>query len=427
MKLFIAIPLLFTAVSSALFAAEPASFNYQAKLTNASGIALTGSHTLYVSLYRGGTADSANSGEQLYGETITVIPVNGVVDFAVGNGVVTSGSLTASLFGFNDPIYVQLAVDSPGNVVLPRSPIQSVPFAATALNCAPSLFGRFGGSGKDGEKTLVTSFYLMGSMRREYTNLTIPVGKVLRCDKGWGFIGVQGVCTIAGSISAQGLGEPGGLGNPGSSGGGGFSAGAEGTVTTGGISLSSPPVARCASGAGGGGGGSDSAGGPGGSAQRRGGAGGGAGAAGETPESSIYPAILAGGASSAAGSGQTTGANFADLLLYLGAGGGAGGGSTVGNTGGEGGAGGGVIYIECDELVFTGTLTARGNDGSQAPIVVPGGGGGGGGGVVLVRARKIVTNTGTVDVSGGSGAIAFGGGQPGGDGGPGFWDIVQVP
>ena len=105
-----------------------------------------------------------------------------------------------------------------------------------------------------------------------------------------------------------------------------------------------------------------------------------------------------------------------------GGGGGAGGGGAGPQAGGEGGTGGGVIYIECDNLVFSGTITADGTNG-EGTGGETGSGGAGGGGCVIVRANTITTNSGTITVTGGTGGAT---GRTGGNGAAGFKNVVEL-
>lgn len=351
---------------------------------------------------------------------------NGIVNHPVGSGVPLSGNLDAVTLSYPDAIFLQVAVDNPLSVILPRSRLEQVPISVRALDAPATLFGLFGGTGADGNRT-VNAGENLGAIRREYNNLTVGAAGVLNVDQGWGFIAVKGVCTIAGSISADGVGEVGANGAL-------ISSGENGPDATGRVS-SKTRVPQCASGGGGGGGAgfnvSATAGGDGGGAQDSGGTGGISSAGGSATTYTVNGKILAGGVSSTAGSGQTFTSNFQQLLTYRGAGGGGGGGggAVILTHAGNGGNGGGVLYIECNELNFTGALSARGNPGLAAspPDSQFGSGGGGGGGVVLVRARKITTNSGTVSVAGGPGGPAPGApGFAGGHGVPGFWDIVQI-
>ena len=110
---------------------------------------------------------------------------------------------------------------------------------------------------------------------------------------------------------------------------------------------------------------------------------------GASPLPSIRNRVLAGGVSTASGSGQTVSSGFAFLLVMRGAGGGLG--ASVGVPA-AGGRGGGVIYIECEELEFSGALTANGGDGVSVAGADnnPGGGGGGGGGMILIRTHAVI-------------------------------------
>lgn len=398
------------------FAVQPARFNYQAKLSDSSGVPLQGNHTIYFSIFAGGSRTIVGSGANVYSEYASVPAAAGVVNHVIGTGAITSGTLTSADLASRLDHYLEVAVDTPSNVLLPRVRLLSVPFAARADYAPASLFSVFGGTGSAGDMTYTNGMTLSNSFDRvEYQNLTVPAGQTypVRYGPGCAFIGVRGTCTIHGSINGTGTGAQGGLGTSGT-GNVGYNA------TT--MEASRLPVPGCVTGAGGAGGSiSGALGGAGGGAQALGGF---ASLAGGQPGAvALGLKRLTGGAES--GQGKTHFESFPNLLQYVGAGGGGGAGSSSfsGSVGGNGGPGGGVIYIECNELVFTGSLVSRGNAGlSGFSFGGPfGGGGGGGGGVVLVRARKITTNTGTVDVSGGTG-------YPGaGNGGAGYWDIVQVP
>ena len=313
----------------------------------------------------------------------------------------------------------------------------------------PSIFGVFAGDGSDGVQivSVATNFSAIdGSVANyaQYTNLTINNGQTLAIDTGWAFIGVNGKLTIAGIISADGQGESGGAATT-AYGGAGTRADGVGDTTSDAaatrkgvtfanntsfpvsdatIGTQQHPIFGCLSGAGGGGGASAGEdGGAGGGAGSFGGAGG-SGAVGDnaiaTPTNKIK--AFTGGS---AGDNITHGYSHNIFLItaYRGAGGGAG-----GDTNPTGGKGGGVIYIECNELVLTGTLTADGANGADGVGGNDGGGGGGGAGIIIIRAKIITTNAGIVTVAGGAGGTKWGvgTGKNGGDGAIGFKEIILV-
>jgi hypothetical protein len=375
---------------------QPPRFNYQARLTDAGGAPLSGNHVIYFKLFHGGTATTPNSGANVYAESANINITAGVANHSVGSGNATSGTLTAALFAFNGDMFLQVAVDTESNIILPRQRLEPVPFAVAAKQPA-SFFGQFGGSGKDGDTTATG---LLSESRYEFNNLVIPSGTTVTASQTHTFIGVNGACRIQGTLSAVGAGAKGGL--TGTFGGGGFDA------TT--LKVSQTIITACLSGAGGTGGtGIFSDGGPGGGA---GGLGGG-GSAG-VPTSPIQFALAG---VSTSGSGTNKQDNIYSILAYPGAGGGGGGGQPAPVV--SGGGGGGVVYIECNELELTGSVTAAGQAGIPNTE-----GGGGGGGVVLIRARRIISKSGTVDVSGGAGAS---GAVMGSAGAAGFWDVVELP
>lgn len=134
-------------------AAQPIQFHYQAKLTNAAGTPLQGSHDLYFSVWEGGTTADANSGMLLYSETATFVVSGGVVNHTVGTGTQTSaGPLTETMFQSSSALHLQVGVDTVLNIVLPRTRLESVPFAIHAQsaeiagNGLPSGFVTLGSS-----------------------------------------------------------------------------------------------------------------------------------------------------------------------------------------------------------------------------------------------------------------------------------------
>jgi len=131
-----------------------------------------------------------------------------------------------------------------------------------------------------------------------------------------------------------------------------------------------------------------------------------------------------GGAGGLAASFITVSSTFKSIPILCGAGGGSGGNAGEDTTG-SGGDGGGALVIECGgRLVFTGAITAKGEDGENGSI--GGAGGGGGGGTVAIIANEISTNIGTITVSAGTKGTS--GGAPdtnsgGGGGGGGSFSV----
>ncbi|MCK7592934.1 hypothetical protein [Pseudomarimonas salicorniae] len=267
-----------------------------------------------------------------------------------------------------------------------------------------SLFGSFGGDGRDGAfNASGTTSLGSGSpsevLVRQYTSFSLSGTLNIRAP--FAYIAVSGRCEglTAGSVINAREGALGGI--QGDS-GPGF-PGSSGRLVT----------DQCVSGAGATGGST---------AQDSGGAGG-AAEGGSDGTNTLKRLLLSGGANPGAdvqlrgfGSNVTRTDAFADLLRCVGGGGGAGAPSTGGALGGAGGRGGGVIYLECGELAGSLTVNASGN---PAPSAGAGrDGGGGGGGVALIRARSA---QGTAQW----GARAEGGlSTEGGDGQHGYADIV---
>ncbi len=292
----------------------------------------------------------------------------------------------------------------------------------------PSIFSTFGGDGSDGSKTLDTdgssNFSAHDNANNpgiaQYTTLNITVDDTLVIDTGFAYIGVSGTCTIAGTINADGQGGTGGAA-PGLS-----TAGLPGLN---GYGISSTTlIDGCLAGGGGGGGAdvSSHAGGAGGGAGGTGGAGGSPnGGVGDT--ATAIPALkftmLTGGDGD--NTVPHTVLETSYLVVQITGGGGGSGAGDAGGDGGAGGNGGGVIYIECDTLVFTGTLTADGVAGSNG-AGSGAGGGGGGSGCIFIRAKTLDTNTGTTTITAGGAGTGPGTGGNGGVGVVGFKDIIAT-
>jgi hypothetical protein len=118
--------------AGAVWASQPIRINYQAKLSDGSGVPLSGAHVLTFGIYFGGDANTAGSGTLMYSETGNVTATNGVVNHVVGSGTPISGALDDSTFAQDVSYYLQVAVDGALNVVLPKSLVGTAPFAARA-------------------------------------------------------------------------------------------------------------------------------------------------------------------------------------------------------------------------------------------------------------------------------------------------------
>lgn len=130
-------------LSSIAFGADVTpSINYQARLTTAGGQPLSGLHTLGISIYAGGSPGGAGTGTLQYTETVQLNLVDGIVNYQIGS---TSGSLESVDFIIGVAYYVEVSVDSPSNVILPRTLMSSVPFARRAwrADSASSLDGLY--------------------------------------------------------------------------------------------------------------------------------------------------------------------------------------------------------------------------------------------------------------------------------------------
>jgi hypothetical protein len=323
--------------------------------------------------------------------------------------------------------------------------------ARWAYPVPPSLFKHFSGDGSDGDivVSVNTDFSDLTGSTNDFilqaANFTVQAGCTVTVDTGWAFIGVRGTCAVHGTISADGQGEAGGKpipdangnGRPGKRGDGigdtdrDLGGAASGVDYSGEAMPAEPgqiaqmPVSFCLAGAGGGGAAASNGhvGGYGGGGAGGGGKGGlqpqdqGKGQDGQGARPAKLMALTGGLGNN---SGDSHGAPLLTALQFRGGGGGSGAAESGGSTG-YGGRGGGIIYVECDDLQFGGSLSANGANGQSNP-----GGGGGGGGVIVVRTKLKTLSTGTITVSGGAGGNS---GQTygGGGGADGFRDIVDLP
>jgi len=416
------------------------------------------------------TNDGSHVGESAstLPDVAVTIPVNyGVYNVRLGDTTLAGMTAIPSSVFESDDVKLRVIFDDQVNgeeILSPDQPITSVAYAyhaARADNAIPSIFRTFGGDGSDSDVTVSSSASFSsltgGQLYLQANDFTVESGATLTIDTGWAYIGVKGTCTIQGTIDADEQGVEGGDGATTNLQVGGMGLRADGygsssqNINQGDDLSGSEPridsvnalqqlaVDLAITGAGGGGGGGKgefrSAGGAGGGAGSHGGQGGteaingGQGSPGQdgnaTPSAKLM--LLAGGFGEGPAEG---GAPFLPQVFRFRGGGGGGGGrghSSI-EYGGVGGKGGGVIYLECKELVFSGTLTAIGGNGGFPPPNYGGGGGGGGGGIVLVRANMVTVNTGTLMAAGGTGAVG-GPNNPegaGGDGADGFKDIIQV-
>src|SRR5947207_1955303 len=120
--------LLFATTSNTARASQPIRINYQAKLNNG-GAPLQGNHTLYFSLWDGGSSGVGNSGTELWSEHVDLAISNGIVNHPVGSGFPDGPLLDDSMFSTNGDLFLQTAVDSTTSIILPRARLESVPFA----------------------------------------------------------------------------------------------------------------------------------------------------------------------------------------------------------------------------------------------------------------------------------------------------------
>jgi hypothetical protein len=120
---------------------------------------------------------------------------------------------------------------------------------------------------------------------------------------------------------------------------------------------------------------------------------------------------------------------FASAASFSSGPGGGGGACDAGGTNdwsGAGGSGGAAVGIIAYELRNYGSIECKGGNGGNASGAVKAGGGAGGcGGSILITTR-IITNLGTLNVSGGTGGTGVNGGESGSSGESGYTQVVII-
>lgn len=111
-------------------AAQPPRFNYQALLTDAEGAPLEGNHSINLRLYEGGAAQTPDSGTLRYEENTAKLLDDGILNHAVGTGTPVGPVLSRAVFATDNDLFLQVKVG--GNTILPRTRIESVPYAIHA-------------------------------------------------------------------------------------------------------------------------------------------------------------------------------------------------------------------------------------------------------------------------------------------------------
>jgi hypothetical protein len=129
-------------------------------------------------------------------------------------------------------------------------------------------------------------------------------------------------------------------------------------------------------------------------------------------QSNNAPAAAAGGNKAGSAGIVAFNSSVPDTVLRLAGGqsGGGGGDNTTVGVGGGGGAGGGIVYIAADTIIVEsgGVIRSNGGNGAAGSSVASrndGGGAGGSGGVVCLVSRTL-TNSGTIQASGGTGGAS---------------------
>lgn len=293
----------------------------------------------------------------------------------VGGTGQTSYNKGDLLVASSSSVLSKVSVGTDGQALVADSTQTSgVSYKTTALS-------KFGGTGADGALSLtVGSILSLGNqavVTKNYTSISITANGAIACTNP----NANGTILILKS---------------------------QGNIT---LTGSSSLISMQAMGASGGGGGSGT----------------GAGSPGNIPNGTFYTATMVGGAGGvqAGASGAAGVAPFSSVIslgkyggvFIVGAGGGGGGGGS--NTGATGGIGGGGLIIEgagawnfttANGISVAGGAGGNGGSGSGAA-------GGGGGGFAFITVGSVLANSGTINISGGSGGTAGTTNSVGGSGG----------
>ncbi len=331
-------------------------------------------------------------------------------DNGVGVGIVNSGSAGSTQITVTDA-HAVWRID-PGDVVLIHQ-TQGTNAGCWELNKAVSDFG--GGTGTyQLEKPLQCDYSSSGNNRAQIQrvpqynecNVTGTVTPLYSWNGSTGGIFAvmcSQLMNLTGNIDVDGDGFRGGQGGPNIY----DRQGRQGESYTGlGISSTTNNLG------GGGGGAGDPKPHPSGP-RGAGGGGGGYGSSGETPTRTDRTTPGTGGTSY----GTTT----LDEL-HLGSGGGGGGADSDpahGIYGGAGGRGGGIALVLSKEIIASGSITARGNNGANSGPASGAGGGGAGGSIYLISSQIVINNVIATGGIGGDSAQDGGSLGDGGDGGVG--------
>ena len=120
--------------------AVPSEINYQGRLTDANGDAVTGDVAMSLKMF-----DAATEGNEIYSEDIGTVTLdsNGIYSFefgASGQSVVDGTETIAGALSAADAHWLELSVD--GTAQSPRERVLSVPFAQVAVNLATGSVSR---------------------------------------------------------------------------------------------------------------------------------------------------------------------------------------------------------------------------------------------------------------------------------------------
>jgi hypothetical protein len=120
--------------------AQPLEFAFQGRLLDDQGVPIASETSVFFSLWQGGDAETADSGSLAYRELASVTPDGtGIFTHVIGTGSpLDATALSPEDFATADDLFVQVAVGTQGNVLLPRTLISGTPYATQAATAQDS-------------------------------------------------------------------------------------------------------------------------------------------------------------------------------------------------------------------------------------------------------------------------------------------------
>ncbi len=121
----------------------PRLIHYQGRLTDTQDNPITTPRDCWFSIYVGGESAGAGTGQLRYRERAVIQPSrHGIFEHAVGSGEVVIGSLASADFATSQPVYLEIAINSLNEVLLPRTRFTSSGFSFVAEDAVGHIHPR---------------------------------------------------------------------------------------------------------------------------------------------------------------------------------------------------------------------------------------------------------------------------------------------